>query len=63
MKYVSPDCPEQTELLPVIAPGVPTVALMVTDVHDAELVLHVLMAVTQIFPPEEPAVALIDVVP
>jgi len=55
------DEPWQTEVSPVIDPG--WAGAEVTDTLSvlAVLVLHALVAVTEIFPPVAPAVALIEV--
>jgi hypothetical protein len=55
------DEPWQTDVAPVILPGWEGIAFTVTASVRAILVPHELVAVTEIVPPVEPAVAVMDV--
>ena len=63
MMYTLPELPEQTLVVPEIAPGVDGVLLMVIDLELAAELPHALLAVTDTFPAVEPNVTVALVVP
>ena len=63
MLYTLPELPEQTLVVPEIAPGVDGVLLMVIDLELAAELPHALLAVTDTFPAVEPNVTVALVVP
>jgi len=62
MEYVSP-VPTHAFVEPVIVPGEEGGGVMLTDKQVAPLVPQELLAVTHIFPPDEPDVTFTEVVP
>jgi hypothetical protein len=63
MMYTLPELPEQTVVVPEIAPGVDGMALIVIDLELAAELPHALLAVTDTFPAVEPNVTVALVVP
>jgi hypothetical protein len=64
MLYTSPAKFGQTDVSPLIVPGVCATEFTVTDWQEGEeVMLHALVAVTQMLPPLVPEVALMEFVP
>ena len=63
MLYALPELPEQTLAVPVMAPGVAGVVLMVIAFRLAAEVPHAFVAVTDAFPEVAPKVMVALVVP